>query len=72
MTKTFKDNQLFRFSNFGHWDLFEYLGFGISTNITINRADPLKGQPKPALWARILYLWLWIISIKLLSTLLPA
>ena len=34
MTKTFRDKPLFRFSNFGHWDLFDIwvLVFGISTN----------------------------------------
>jgi len=34
MSKTFKDKPLFRFLNFGHWDLFEIwvLVFGILTN----------------------------------------
>ncbi|MFO8082907.1 MAG: hypothetical protein R6U27_01155, partial [Desulfobacterales bacterium] len=32
VTKTFQDETLFGFSNFGHWDLFDiwYLIFGIS------------------------------------------
>ncbi len=32
MTKTFKDETMFGFSNFGHWDLFDIcdLIFGIS------------------------------------------
>ena len=32
MTKTFKDETLFGFSNFGHWDLIDICNFVIPMN----------------------------------------
>jgi len=44
MTKTFKGKSLFRFSNFGYWDLFDIwvLVFGISSNSTIFQTTTQK------------------------------
>ncbi len=45
MTKTFKDKLLFKFSNFGHWDLFDIwdLVFGISINYYQQSKFPKRG-----------------------------
>ena len=46
MTKTFKGKPLFRFLNFGHWDLFDIwdLVFGISISQgTFNKTNYLWG-----------------------------
>ena len=49
MIKTFQDEPLFGFSNFGHWDLFDIwaLIFGISkSQLTSNKANSFRGDTK--------------------------
>ena len=50
MTKTFQDEILFGFSNFGHWKLFDICNLIFVISIiqgTSNKANPLRGALKP-------------------------
>ncbi len=40
MTKTFKDETLFEFSNFGYGDLFDIWNFNQSNNFQQNKSPP--------------------------------
>jgi hypothetical protein len=55
MTKTFQDETLFGFSNFGHWNLFDICNLIFVIFELPTKQIPSWDNQSLVLWARILY-----------------